>query len=280
MITYRDMHITDIDAGLSLCRAANWNQLAREWQLFLQLSPKGCRVAVTDNKVVGTVTTIRYQKSFSWIGMVLVDPEHRKKGIGLKLLHEALQVLQHEETVRLDATADGRKVYLKLNFVDEYPLSRMNGVIAKEKLSDVNVESIAKKDIAKIAEFDSGIFGANRKVLLRWLHDGAPQYSFIVKDNDKTQGYCLGRNGFNHVHIGPVVANNMHVAKDLVTAALQNCIGQSVVIDILHFNKNWIAWLAELGFTTQRTFTRMHRGSNNFKTITGKQYAITGPEFG
>jgi len=24
----------------------------------------------------------------------------------------------------------------------------------------------------------------------------------------------------------------------------------------------------------------MHRGSNNFKSITGKQYAITGPEFG
>ena len=280
MITYRDMTIEDIDAGLSLCRAANWNQLARDWQLFLQMSPQGCRVAIADDKVVGTVTTLRYQKSFSWVGMVLVDPAHRKKGIGLKLLHEALQVLQHEGTIRLDATADGRKVYLKLNFVDEYPLSRMNGVIAIDKLHPGKVEPVVKKDLAKIAEFDTHIFGANRKVLLRWLFEGAPQFAFIVKETDKVQGYCLGRNGFNHVHIGPVVANNMHVAKDLVTAVLQNCIGQSVVIDILHFNKNWIAWLADLGFTTQRTFTRMHRGSHNFKTVTGKQYAIAGPEFG
>jgi GNAT superfamily N-acetyltransferase len=274
------MNMADIDAGLSLCRAANWNQLPRDWQLFLQLSPNGCRVALAEDKVVGTVTTLRYQKSFSWIGMVLVDPAERKKGIGLKLLHEALQVLQQEGTIRLDATADGRKVYMKLNFVDEYPLSRMSGVIAKEKLQQVTVEPIVRKDIGRIAEFDAHIFGANRKVLLRWLFQGAPEYAFIVKEHDKIQGYCLGRNGFNHIHIGPVVANNMHVAKDIVTAALHNCVGQSVVIDILHFNKNWIAWLADLGFTTQRTFTRMHRGNHNFKTITGKQYAITGPEYG
>jgi len=280
MIDFRNMDAGDIEAGLKLCRAAKWNQLARDWELFLQMSPKGCRVALIDNNVVGTVTTLSYQKSFSWIGMVLVDPEHRKKGIGMKLLHEALSILQQEETVRLDATPDGRKVYLKLNFVDEYPLSRMTAVINKEKLSDVKVTSIGKKDIPKIAEYDAEIFGADRKTLLRWLHKAAPPYAFVVKDHDKVQGYCLGRSGFDYIHIGPVVANNMHVAKDLVLAALQNCVGQPVVIDILHFNKNWIAWLAELGFTTQRTFTRMHRGSNNFKSITGKQYAITGPEFG
>ena len=39
MITFRQMESADIPAGLSLCRAAGWNQLSRDWELFLRLSP-------------------------------------------------------------------------------------------------------------------------------------------------------------------------------------------------------------------------------------------------
>jgi hypothetical protein len=41
MIDFRTMNLNDIDAGLSLCRAENWNQLARDWEIFLHLSPDG-----------------------------------------------------------------------------------------------------------------------------------------------------------------------------------------------------------------------------------------------
>ncbi|MBK5280119.1 MAG: GNAT family N-acetyltransferase, partial [Bacteroidia bacterium] len=119
MISYRTMRSDDIPAALSLCRHAHWNQLARDWEIFLQLSPHDCIVAEQEN-IVGTVTTIRYQNHFSWIGMLLVDPAMQRQGIGMQLLKEALRILEHEETVKLDATPEGRTVYLKLNFVDEY----------------------------------------------------------------------------------------------------------------------------------------------------------------
>ncbi len=123
----------DIDAGLALCRAAGWNQLARDWEIFLHLSPYDCCVATRDDKVVGTVAIIRYQNFFSWIGMVLVDPDCHRQGIGMQLLKEALQILHNEETIKLDATPAGREVYLKLNFVDEYHLARMSTIAAAEK---------------------------------------------------------------------------------------------------------------------------------------------------
>src|SRR3954469_7193659 len=93
----------DIPAGLALCRAAGWNQAARDWQLFLHRSPQGCVVAVNGKQIVGTVATINYQHFFSWIGMVLIDPACRRQGIGLQLLKEALRILQHEKTLKLDA---------------------------------------------------------------------------------------------------------------------------------------------------------------------------------
>src|SRR5690348_15826102 len=104
-MTFRKMERTDIPAGLSLCRSAGWNQLSRDWELFLSLDPEGNRVCLHDDgSVVGTVTTIRYNKHFAWIGMVLVDPAHQRKGIGLQLLEQACHILKNENCVKLDAT--------------------------------------------------------------------------------------------------------------------------------------------------------------------------------
>jgi len=280
MIAYRNMDFSDVDAGLSLCRAAKWNQLASDWEIFLHLSPGGCRVALSGDKVVGSVTTVRYQNFFSWIGMVLVDPGYQRQGIGIQLLKEALEILRNEETVKLDATPAGREVYLKLNFIDEYRLSRMNAIVDVNRLGSADARPLQKQDLRSLAIFDREIFGADRQSLLEWMWQASPQYAFIIENENGIQGYCLGRQGYNYIHIGPVIACNFIIAKNLVSAALQHCAGKSVILDVLHFDGEWLAWLADIGFTEQRPFIRMYRGTNVFNAVTEKQFAILGPELG
>jgi GNAT superfamily N-acetyltransferase len=280
MIVCRNMERPDIDAGLALCRAAQWNQTERDWKIFLYLNPGGCRVAVSGDNVVGTVTTIRYPNLFSWIGMVLVDPAYRRKGIGIQLLQDALDILKDEETIKLDATPEGREVYLKLDFVDKHRLSRMHTIVDNNVLEVSTARPVKKKDIALLATFDRNIFGADRQPLLEWWFEGAPQFAFVMEEGSVIQGYCLGRTGYNFTHIGPVVANDVHVAKNLVSAALQNSIGQPVIVDALHFDADWLSWLSSIGFKEQRSFIRMYRGANAFHALPAKQFAIAGPEFG
>jgi GNAT superfamily N-acetyltransferase len=280
MILYRTMEPDDIAAGLSLCRAAGWNQLARDWEIFLLLGPDDCLVATQEEKVVGTVTTLRYQNFFSWVGMVLVDPAFQRQGIGLQLLKEALQILRNEETIKLDATPAGREVYLKLNFVDEYRLSRMLRMPSEEKLEVHSARVLHKDDLNEVAKFDRDIFGADRRPLLEWMWEGAPQYAFIIKEKNEVQGYCLGRHGHQFAQIGPVVAKSFTIAKGLVSAALNNNMGSPIILDPLHFDLEWMKWLTSIGFTQRRPFTRMYRGSNRFPGVPEKQFAIMGPEFG
>src|SRR5688500_7104754 len=117
----RAMRRDDIPAGLRLCRLANWNQVAADWELFLASSPGGCCVAMDDRgDVVGSVATIRYGDESTWIAMVLVDPLHRGKGLGTRLLKEALTIIGEPTTARLDATPAGRSVYVALGFCEEY----------------------------------------------------------------------------------------------------------------------------------------------------------------
>ena len=272
----------DVASGLWLCRAVRWNQTGEDWKLFLKLSPEGCRVAVDEEgQVRGTVATVRYDHHFSWIGMVLVDPAMQRQGIGIQLLRESLQVLSEEETVKLDATPAGRKIYVQLDFVDEYPISRMEGKdIAVAHPSVPGLRLIRESDMPAVVKFDRQVFGADRQKVLTSLSKRALQFAFLSEDANGVNGYCFGRKGHYFSHIGPVVGRDVVAAKLVASAALQHCAGSPVVIDALHHTPEWREWLASLGFREQRPLIRMYRGTNAFPGIPGKQFAILGPEFG
>lgn len=279
---FRPMEWTDIPSGLSLCRSAGWNQLSRDWEIFLTLDPLGNRVCVHDGSVVGTVTTIRYGDHFSWIGMVLVDPAHRRKGIGLALLGQAVQLLKNENCVKLDATPAGRQVYLKLGFEDEYELSRMSAssINIQHLISSPAATALAADELEIVRSFDREVFGADRMALLSWMLDGAPELAFKVLEGNRLKGYCFGRSGFRYAHIGPVVATDAEVAKALVSAALKQYGNKPVIVDVPHHDASWRSWLESVGFSELRPFIRMYRGSNRYPGIPENQYAILGPEFG
>jgi GNAT superfamily N-acetyltransferase len=282
MIVFRNMIPSDIPAGLSLCRHAGWNQLARDWEIFLLLYPDGCRVAVDENKsVVGTVVTLPYQERFTWIGMVLVHPDKRRQGIGNQLLQEALQLTKHHGTIKLDATPEGREVYLKLNFVDEYHISRMYAGKPMNLASpSPSVRPLQPDHFPQILQLDYDVFGAGRQRLLEWHYEGARQFGFVVEKEDKIQGYCLGRQGYNFNQIGPVVATHIDHAVELVTAALQNSVNKPVILDVLDQHKEWVKFIRSIGFEIQRPLIRMYRGSNAFPGKPEYQFTILGPEFG
>lgn len=282
MIVYRNMAPDDIPAGLSLCRSAGWNQLERDWELFLHLNPEGNRVGLdAAGNVVGTVATIRYQDHFTWIGMVLVNLEWQRQGIGTQLLTEAFQILKHDETIKLDATPAGREVYLKLNFIDEYRISRMLiGAHSTNNLPSSIARPIRASDFRSIMKLDREVFGADRELVLKWFFEGAPQFAFVVEEQGEIRGFCFGRPGFNFNQIGPVIGWDANTAMHLLSAALKNCEGKPTVIDILDHTPAWARFVSQLGFAELRPLIRMYRGSNAYPGFPEKQFAILGPEFG
>ncbi|HMV84183.1 MAG TPA: GNAT family N-acetyltransferase [Blastocatellia bacterium] len=281
-ICFRPMTTADIAAGLRLCRAAHWNQTARDWELFLRLSPQSCCVAVENERVIGTVATARYENRFSWIGMVLVDPDKRGQGVATRLMNEALGVLEEMPSIKLDATPAGHAVYRKLGFVDEYCLSRMEVVVPAtgSTLRDNPARPMTKADLPAVADFDREVFGANRRVTLEWLLSGAPDYAWVIEEQRQIAGYTFGRHGFNFEHLGPVVARDQDRARTLVAACLQRQAGRRFVIDASHFEPDWRAWLESTGFREQRPFIRMFYRGNPYPGLPAQQFGILGPEFG
>jgi len=270
----------DIDAGLRLCRASGWNQVEADWRCFLDQNPRGCRVAVCDGKVAGTVTTLRFEQRFGWISMLLVDPEMRNRGIGSRLFREALDLLEDVETIRLDATPAGKLVYDRFGFRDEYRLVRRKAHAAAGRLEPGSARPMADSDLPRILDFDRAVFGADRGALLHHVYCSAPEYAGIVESAGGIEGFALGRHGFRAEHLGPVVATGEAQARSLVSSCLARHPGRPFLLDAPEHSASWCQWLESLGFAAERPFIRMFRGNNAHAGLPCRQFAIAGPEFG
>jgi hypothetical protein len=251
---------------MRLKNAAGWNQLEEDWKLFLGSSVDGSLVAEYGEKVIGTVTIVNYSGRFSWIGMVLVDPEIRRLGIGTSLLKEAIVKAKPKGTIRLDATPKGKLLYDTLGFKDEYGLYRYE---IKEHPTD----------LINRPEFPCSKI-SDRAGILRSLYNIGPEYAWICGSGDNIQGYCFGRPGSNFEQIGPVIALNEEIAFSLLYNAMLQCKGSPIIIDIPDNQKEFRESIQEIGFRIQRPFIRMYLGEHLHPGKPKQQFAIAGPEIG
>lgn len=275
------MDSADIPAALALCRAAGWNQIAADWAIYLEYGKGGARVLLHDKQVVGTVTAVDYQQRFGWIGMVLVDERLRRRGSGTRLLSMALEHLRPCETVKLDATPAGRRVYLPLGFVEEWGLMRMETLAVPVLVrNQIAVRTMGPEDRARVMEWDKDVFGADRSAILWRYRDLAPDYAWVAERGGALMGYAFGRHGFRWDQAGPVVAESRDAAQALLAATLARHPGRPILVDSRLADPEWITWLRDIGFAEQRPYTRMYRGPNRFPGLPQAQYAILGPELG
>jgi GNAT superfamily N-acetyltransferase len=279
-IQFRLMTTAEIPEGMRLKDLAGWNQIPADWERFLRASPEGCFFVEERGQVVGTATTMVYGGSVAWIGMVLVDPDHRSRGIGTALLEKAIEHLEacHVPTIKLDATPQGKPIYEKLGFVPEYEIERW--VLHRPPAAQVELKPSPLPDIDRIVELDLEVFGADRGDLLRSLHLDAPDFTLAVDLHGEIVGYALGRGGSRADHLGPWMAWDEPTAWELLDEFLRRSARDTVFVDCLKDNAVAQALLRSRNFQVSRPLTRMYRGPNSNPGRPELLCAIMGPEFG
>ena len=280
-VILREMTVDDIPAGLALCRASRWNQIARDWEQFLRLDPHGAAVAVRDRRVIGSVATLRFGTRFGWVSMVLVDPAERGRGVGRALLLRGLAILG-DLVARLDATPAGEVLYRKLDFEEEFRLTRFQREPGSMTASGRTgfAGAVDAADWSSVVSFDAQVFGADRSDMLTWLVEGAPEYGLVSGSSGVVDGFMFGRHGHDFDQLGPVVAKDAEIAAALVGECLSRHPERRFVLDAPDRHASWQDWLKNVGFAVQRPFSRMYRGHHVHRGDPAHLYASIGPEFG
>ena len=302
------MTLADVPAAQRLREQAGWNQTDQDWQRLLAWEPTGCWVAELDSRVVASTTVTTYDTRIAWIGMVLVDEAHRRRGIGTRMLAHAQQHLDAEgvRTVALDATPAGRSLYETHGYRERYGLERRRGTLNPPsevtraatgiRPADVatatpeaasratptagHVRPLLPADLAAVAAYDAQIFGTARDRILGALAEGHPADCVVAERADAVTGYALCRPGARAVHLGPLVADDGPTAELLACAALRDHRGREAIVDVVTSNQHAVSLAGRLGLTPVRPFIRMTRGAEPPSPDLRRLYTSAGPEIG
>lgn len=278
----------DIPFADSLRALAGWNQTPADWKRFLRLDPGGCFLAELDGCPAGTVTTCSQGLDLAWIGMVLVHPELRRRGVGRALLLHAIQHLRSRgvRCLGLDATPEGRKVYEPLGFIPAFSLTRWES----RSLTPLRQPSrhprtpgfrdVRASDQPTLARLDQSTFGVARPQLLEALIQQSASARVLEDARGQIEGWGLLREGARARYLGPVNATSDAAGVRMLEALLDAAAGHTVFCDIPDPRKAAVAWARRRGFTPQRSLTRMFLGTPPLPTSPSGLFAITGPELG
>lgn len=240
----RPLTTSDIPAALGLSTGAGWNQTAADWLAILNVAPDTCLALETDGRIVATTTLVCYETRLAWVGMVLTHPEYRRRGYARTLVSHAID-MAHERavnTIKLDATGQGRPLYLDLGFVDEQPVERWGWDPTGAPSPD------------------------------RFRPEETPALT-------EPGGYLLHRPGLFAYYLGPCLADTPDTAQKLFRRAMHEIGAEHYFWDLLPANRPAVELATALGFAPVRRLTRMVLGPNP-PADESKIYAIAGFEWG
>jgi len=276
----RRMKEYDLPFAQAVRAFSGWNQTQQDWDRILLYEPRGCFVAEWNGQLAGTAATVSYGDVMGWIGMVLVHPDFRRRGIASALLNHCIVVLRSVvRCIKLDATPEGKKVYDRLGFRTEYNLSRWERTLT----AGGSVETlclIEERDWLSLVKLDAPIFGADREQWLRMLVKDSRRALLIRDDHSAVTAYGLARAGERAEYLGPVVATRPADGEALVRKLLDETRQEIVYWDIPDDNKEAVSLAEELGFVRQRPFIRMWLGEPRVESDPEKQWAISDPAAG
>jgi len=267
----------DIPAALKLCRIAGWNQLTKDWTRLLDYEPDGCFAAETEGRLVGTVTTTRYGSGLAWIGMMLVHPDYRRRGIATRLMERSLEYLQDRgvRCIKLDATPEGQHVYEQLGFSAEWSMRRWTRAGTLEvgsARSDTRSQRLDASSLHPYLEIDRRGFGVDRSQwILRLLPDSEVRY--------RPQALGMLRRGFLASYLGPLIASDPDDAKLVVHELIGSTI-EPIFWDIPDPNHAAVDLASDLQFLPVRQLTRMQMGSEPIDADPCCLFALADPSTG
>jgi GNAT superfamily N-acetyltransferase len=272
----RTLTPADIPAAMRIKEAAGWNQTEIDWHNLLRLAPETCFGVECGGVLAATVTAVCYQRRLAWIGMVLTDPAHRRRGFARRLMAYAIEALTalRMEWIKLDATEMGAPLYRQLGFEPECGIERW-GTIAGPALG---MPDLSWQDHGSMLDRDA--FGADRSELLAML---APLGAAGLGD-DADESYAMARPGSQAAYFGPCVSGRAEAVGELLAWFLARHPGEPVYWDLLPHNAEAVRLAQAFGFTPLRRLVRMVRrgvpGTAPLAHDDSQVFAIAGFEYG
>jgi N-acetylglutamate synthase-like GNAT family acetyltransferase len=273
----------DVQGLIRLSAAVGWDY---EQEEVLTVLKSGTVLGhkTKDGELVSCAALIPYDKSLAWLGLVIVDPGFRGKGLAKKVVQGCMELAADGTSILLVATEEGRPLYLKMGFSEV-------DTIHKYLCRDYNQPSVSKKGKVSVikefspdyfdslVEFDKPAFGDGRTVFLKNRIAQAKQCLLAFDAEGKLLGYGLSIQGPVNLILGPIAAEDPETASLLLDRLANGHQGQ-LRIDVPSGQDDFMKILEYSGFTLSASPPVMSLHAKAMPARNGRLFALAAQAFG
>lgn len=264
-MTIRAMRADDLDFAAERTVEVDWPGETREvFENFFLRDPAGCLIAESEGCRIGVCVATAYETS-GFVGELIVRKEERGRGVGPRLMAEAIAYLHRRgvENVYLDGVARAVPFYESLGFRPVCRSLRFLGSVEGRLSPDVR--PMRREDFPEVRRLDRQAFGDDRSFFLERRFLLYPRFAKVLERRGRLEGFIFALQGRGLVSAGPLVA--APEAGDplaLLAGVALETEGIPLRTGVLETNGRAVAALSSLpGFAPQHASLRMVLGSSD-----------------
>lgn len=212
----RAMTEGELAGVLGWAAAEGWNPGTGDAAPFHAADPEGFLLAEAAGEAVGAVSVARHDAAAAFLGLFLVRPDWRGRGVG-RALWEGGLAHAGGRSVGLDGVAAQEGRYARAGFVRAGATIRFEGghLAAAPGLRPARAD-----DVDALVALDRAAFGIVRERFLRaWLAPAPDRGTIVLADGaGRPLGFATARACGRGRKVGPVVAPDLAAALSLAAA--------------------------------------------------------------
>ena len=259
--TIAPMSPTDLDCAIDWAAAEGWNPGLGDRDSFYTTDPQGFLMGMLAGEPIASISVVKYDDRFGFLGFYIVRPEFRGQGYGWQLWQAGLDYLAGG-TIGLDGVVAQQDNYLKSGFQLAYRNIRYQGVrTGKTVPPKAGIVPLASLPFETVLAYDRAHFPSDRATFLqRWITQPGSTAIGILQ-HQTLAGYGVIRPCRQGFKIGPLFADTPDQAEILFLGLkAQVPVNEPFYLDVPEVNLAAVALAERYAMAMSFETTRMYRG--------------------
>jgi ribosomal protein S18 acetylase RimI-like enzyme len=238
-LVIRNMARSEVDALVGWAAQEGWNPGLNDAELFWTTDPEAFIAAELEGQLIAGGAITSYQGAFGFMGLFIVVPELRGRGLGNTLWHarreRLLARLRPGAGIGLDGVFEMQDYYAKGGFVFSHRDIRFRAEIPERPeipaAGNENIIPLAEVPFDQVLDYDRTCFPAPRPTFLTGWISQPDALALACRRDGKLSGYGVARRCQEGCKIGPLFADDARAAEALYAHLAELAAGGPLFLD-------------------------------------------------